>query len=278
MCRTIDSSTEPTFCSTRQTGWSTQDCIKINVAAQGYMVKVPKQHTAESISTCLAEGVRASWAAERGIGPRVVALDEQSGAFATEFIRGRTLSPADVTGRIAGIMALLQKLHSQPTTTWMKHYSPIHAVQSYVDEAKRQASMTLDEVCLVDAVLSHSKNVLFATPTIHVPCHNDYHSQNVMLDEKGQLWAIDFENCDLGDPMWDLAYLTLNLRLKPLDLADQYGCTVEEKSRLPMQYLVAIAHCATWSAIHGPQWATHYRDMMDRLQTAWMDTLSSDKV
>ncbi|KAK4117250.1 hypothetical protein N656DRAFT_23956 [Canariomyces notabilis] len=74
--------------------------------------------------------------------------------------------------------------------------------------------MTLDEVCLVDAVLSHSKNVLFATPTIHVPCHNDYHSQNVMLDEKGQLWAIDFENCDLGDPMWGPCVLDSKPRVK----------------------------------------------------------------
>lgn len=249
LCRTIDRSTDrgrdPVVCSISQTGWSAQDCIKIRVAVQRYMVKVPKQHTSESIRTCLAKAARASWAAERGIGPRLAAMEEQSGAFATEFITGHTLPATDATDCITDVLELLRKLHNQPATTWMKHYSPIDAVQSYVDEAKLQASMTPEDVRLIETVLSHSRGVLASTPTSLVPCHNDFHSHNIMLDEKGRLWAIDFENCDLGDPMWDLAYLILNLGLEPLDLAEQYGCTVEEQSRLPAHYLIAIAHCAT---------------------------------
>jgi thiamine kinase-like enzyme len=37
-----------------------------------------------------------------------------------------------------------------------------------------------------------------------VPCHNDFHGHNIMLDVQGTLWAIDFEDCNIGDPMWDL--------------------------------------------------------------------------
>ena len=71
--------------------------------------------------------------------------------------------------------------------------------------------------------------------------------------------------------MWDLAYLTATPELERFELAELYGCTAEERDRLECYYFLAIAHCATWRAIHGPMWVEHYHDCVARLRKTWID-------
>lgn len=81
-------------------------------------------------------------------------------------------------------------------------------------------------------------------------------------------WRIDFEACDLGDPMWDLAYLIVNLELEhhPYKLADLYGVTPHERVRVGAYIQLALAHCATWAAMRGGgPWVQHYKELMERL-------------
>jgi thiamine kinase-like enzyme len=199
----------------------------------------------------------------------VVAINDQSWAFATEFIVGRPITAADLATHAASVIKLLTRLHSRPAAEWMGIYNPVHALWPYLDEAKRQGTMPLEDLELVDAVIVGTAAAVASQSAGLVPCHNDFHGQNILVDESGQLWAIDFENCDLGDPMWDLAYLTLNLGLQPLGLARQYGCTAGEGERLQGHYFVAIAHRAVWSAVHGLLWVKHYQELMAQLRKGW---------
>ena len=83
-----------------------------------------------------------------------------------------------------------------------------------------------------------------------------------------KLLAIDFEDRDLGDPTWDLAYLTLNLELegRPLALADLYGADGEERRRLQAYVPLALAHCATWAGVQAGLWVQHQGELMERLR------------
>ena len=84
----------------------------------------------------------------------------------------------------------------------------------------------------------------------------------------GRLLAIDFEDCDLGDPMWDLAYLTVNLEFEgtPLALADLYGADGDERRR-PRAYVpLAMAHCATWAGVQAGLWVQHQVVLIKRLR------------
>ena len=105
------------------------------------------------------------------------------------------------------------------------------------------------------------------------PCHNDFHSHNVMIQHATKtsterLLAIDFEDCDLGDPMWDLAYLTVNLEMeqRPYSLAVLYGADNAEIQRIRAYVPLAIAHCATWTAMRGGPWAQHSSELMQKLK------------
>ena len=83
-----------------------------------------------------------------------------------------------------------------------------------------------------------------------------------------KLLAIDFEDCDLGDPMWDLAYLTVNLGMEatPLALADLYGAEVDERRRLQAYIPLAMAHCATWAGVHAGPWVQHQSELIGKLR------------
>ena len=84
----------------------------------------------------------------------------------------------------------------------------------------------------------------------------------------GKLLAIDFEDCDLGDPMWDLAYLTVNLEFEgtPLALADLYGADMDEQRRLRAYVPLAMAHCVTWAGVQAGMWVRHQSELMERLR------------
>jgi len=53
--------------------------------------------------------------------------------------------------------------------------------------------------------------------------------------------------------MWDLAYLTVNLELESNSslLTRLYRTSAEEERRVLDYIPLAMAHCATWAALHG---------------------------
>lgn len=140
----------------------------------------------------------------------------------------------------------------------MNTYSPIATVEDYLCSARDQATMTDDDAQLIEAVIAYVKASVGNTTWTLGPCHNDFHYHNIIVDDTARLWAVDSENVDLGDPMWDLAYLSVNLEMEPLGLAEVYGSTEEDRNRLGAYYPLAIAHCATWSITHGQLWFQHY--------------------
>ncbi|KAL9078856.1 MAG: hypothetical protein Q9157_002226 [Trypethelium eluteriae] len=211
--------------------------------------------------TFRAEAIRTAWAAAHAIGPKVYATDCKSGAFAMECLKGNTLSTEMASQSLPQILDLLRKIHMASAQHWMCIYNPITVVEEYLESAKGMTAMPLEDIQLVETVLDDVRREIgqiHSHPDLLVPCHNDFHSHNIIVEHDGnhRHMAIDFENADLGDPMWDLAYFTVNLELErePLALASAYSTTMEERRRLSAHCLMAIAHCATWSAIQGAPW------------------------
>lgn len=58
-----------------------------------FIVKLPRRQASSDITaSCRSEALRTSWAAEHGFGPKVLAVDEESGGFAMEHLEGSTLT------------------------------------------------------------------------------------------------------------------------------------------------------------------------------------------
>ena len=149
----------------------------------------------------------------------------------------------------------------------------MNSVTTMLEAVKRtHAIMAPTEVRLIEEIVSRTKEMVKEHPW--VLCHNDFHCHNIFLQQPvaaggtiEHLMAIDFEECDLGDPMWDLAYLIVNLEMEhhPHRLADLYGATSHERVRVGAYIPLALAHCATWAALRGGAWVQHYKELMERL-------------
>lgn len=256
-------------------GWSSNDVIQVSISSTGheyrFIVKLPRRQTLSCIgASCKAEALRACWAAEQGFGPKVLAIDEESGGFVMEFIQGRTLTLGMIKQRLPQAVNMLRRIHEGETKQWMKRYDPMKIVRDHLVSVREGNTMRPKDARLIEAIIYNTEEQVKGHSW--TPCHNDFHSHNVMLrhasrDDPQSLLAIDFEACDLGDPMWDLAYLTVNLELErdPYSLEHLYGASAEDRRRLRAYVPLAMAHCATWAALHGESWAQHQKEVMIRL-------------
>ena len=237
-----------------------------------FIVKLPRRQTSSRLATsCRAEAIRTDWADVRGFGPRVLAIDDESGGFVMDFVEGWTLTTEMLRQRLPQVVHLLRWIHNAEVTDWMRKYDPIKVVKQQVKCVMNRKTMHPRDIHLIELILHHVAENVKGHPWM--PCHNDFHSHNVILRRASehkpeQLLAIDFEDCNLGDPMWDLAYLAVDLRMEQetSSLACLYRATAGDERRIQAYVPLAMAHCATWTALHGEAWGQHHEEVMGRLK------------
>ncbi|KAM0802118.1 kinase-like domain-containing protein [Usnea florida] len=257
-------------------GWSSNDVIQVTTSSiaqqRRFIVKLPRRQTSSCVAaSCRAEAIRTDWAATRGFGPRVLATDDESGGFVMDFVEGRTLTTELLRQRLPQAVSLIRRIHNAEVTDWMRMYDPIEVVKQQLEKLMKRKTMQTKDIRLIKVVLHDVAENVKGHPWM--PCHNDFHSHNVMLRRASghkpeRLLAIDFEDCNLGDPMWDLAYLAVNLEMEQetYSLACLYHATAEDERRMRAYIPLAMAHCATWTALHGEAWGQHHEEVMERLK------------
>ncbi|KAL8853707.1 MAG: hypothetical protein Q9221_001518 [Calogaya cf. arnoldii] len=88
-------------------------------------------------------------------------------------------------------------------------FDPLNSVKTMLEGMKSTKALKLDEINCMEDIISNTAKSVKDHPW--VLCHNDFHSHNLFLQAAktnyctGELMAIDFEDCNLGDPMRDLA-------------------------------------------------------------------------
>ena len=257
-------------------GWSSNDVIQVTTSSvaqqRRFIVKLPRRQTSSYVAaSCHAEAIRTDWAATRGFGPKVLAIDDESGGFVMDFVEGWTLTTDSLRQRLPQALSLVRRIHNAEVPDWMGMYDPIEVVKQQLEYVMKRKTMQLKDIRLMEVVLHNVAENVKGHPW--VPCHNDFHSHNVMLrrpsgSKPERLLAIDFEDCNLGDPMWDLAYLAVNLEMEQetYSLARLYRATAEDERRFRAYVPLALAHCATWTALHGEAWGQHHEEVMERLK------------
>ena len=268
-------------------GWSSNDVIQVTTRSlaqqRRFIVKLPRRQNKSCVdASCQAEAIRTHWAATRGFGPKVLAIDGESGGFVMDFIEGQTLTMEVLKQRLPQAVSMLRRIHDAEVMDWMRKYDPMEVVKQQIECVKERNTMQPKDIRFIEDNLHDVAENVKGHPWM--PCHNDFHSHNVMLrrasgNNPERLLAIDFEDCNLGDPMWDLAYLAVNLEMEqePFSLACLYGATAEDERRVRAYVPLAMAHCATWTALHGDVWGQHHEEVMERLKEFASDLMLKDK-
>ena len=192
-------------------------------------------------------------AALAGVGPPVVATDAESGAFALEWIDGRTMSNAAFAeaGAPARIAAALRRLHAGPRFRddfdmfrLTEHYlSVVDARSIRIPDGYRD---DLPKVALIEAALA-------AHPLPTVPCHNDLLAENY-LDDGRRLWIVDYEYSGNNDPTFELGNTAQELgfdagRQEELCAAYFGEATPALLARMRLQMIMSDVGWTLWAAI-----------------------------
>jgi thiamine kinase-like enzyme len=231
----------------------TNQNFRVGVNGRPFFVRLPGQSTDLLAVDRGNELHNTRAAAEAGIGPRVVAEDAPTGAFALEWIEGRTMSNAAFAeaGTPARIAASLRQLHAGPRFRddfnmfrLSEHYLRVADERSIrIPEGYRDQ---LPKVAQIEAALA-------ARPLASVPCHNDLLAENY-LDDGSKLWIVDYEYSGNNDPTFELGNTAQELgfdaaRQEELCAAYFGEATPALLARMRLQMIMSDVGWTLWAAI-----------------------------
>ena len=193
-------------------------------------------------------------AAESGVGASVVAQDPETGAFALEWIDGRTMSNALFAADALApqrIAASLRQLHAGPR--FRDDFDMFRLSEYYlrvVDERSIRIPDAyrdeLPKVALIEAALA-------ARPMPTVPCHNDLLAENYILDGQ-RLRIVDYEYSGNNDSTFELGNTAQELgfdaaRQEALCAAYFGEATPALLARMRLQMIMSDVGWTLWAAI-----------------------------
>ena len=232
----------------------TNQNYRVVVDGTPYFVRVPGAATELLAVDRANELFNTRAASESGVGAAVVATDAETGAFALEWIDGRTMSneafAADpfAPQRIA---ASLRQLHAGPR--FRDDFDMFRLTEFYlrvVDERSIRIPdgyrADLPKVALIEAALA-------AHPLPTVPCHNDLLAENYI--RQGELLRIvDYEYSGNNDPTFELGNTAQELgfdtaRQEALCAAYFGEATPALLARMRLQMIMSDVGWTLWAAI-----------------------------
>jgi thiamine kinase-like enzyme len=185
------------------TAGRTNQNFRVEVDGRPFFVRLPGASTDLLAVDRTNELNNTRAAAEAGVGPRVVGVDAESGAFALEWIDGRTMSNAAFAepGTPARIAEALRQLHAGPR--FRDDFDMVRLSEYYLHVVDERDLRIPDGYREHVATIPRIEAALAAHPLPTVPCHNDLLAENY-LDDGARLWIVDYEYSGNNDPTFEL--------------------------------------------------------------------------
>lgn len=129
-----------------------------------------------------------------------------------DFVSGGALGPEDVTSAetLAKIVPCLQKLHAgtEHVRGPLTYFWPFQIVRQYVSTGLEKDSRLKDKLPELRRVADFLESKV--RPFTPVLTHNDIVPQNLMFDDRKDVWLIDWDYGGFGHPMFDIAAVGAN--------------------------------------------------------------------
>ncbi len=151
-----------------------------------------------------------------GIGPRVVAHYPKYNLLVVQFIGGTPLRKKALREprNLRAAASILKKLHH--SSSFHGHFAVLESIRYFWKLAKRDGKM-LPGMRQADRVkFSRCAAVVRGRRYVPRSCHVDLMPLN-FIGRRGSLKLIDWEYSALGDPLFDLAFLSAVGRFRPQD-------------------------------------------------------------
>ena len=187
-----------------------------------------------------------------GFAPEIVVFVQPQGHAVIRYIRDAeppTIEEFIAPDMIARVARRMRDVHALPPIAG--EFDPFAVIEVWrvaLDvRGSRLPERIGDLLDLVDVARTQRRSL---GPGDLVLCHNDPYHLNFLDD--GHLWLIDWEYAGMGDPMYDLAGIALNLDRKGRDLLlRSYFGAVTRDLRNQLDRLIPVFLCwnTMWSLI-----------------------------
>lgn len=235
-------------------GGLTNRSYRVAGPAESYVLRLAGPGTSTFIDR-EAEAHNARIAARAGVNAEVVFFDTGDGAMLCRAIDNAT--PMDARtfqepGAVTRAAAALTRLHGCGKL-FHGHIDPFAAIDIYVTSIRAHGTPLPEGYREAAQAVAPAHGVLAGCPVARVPCHGDPVPGN-FLDTGARMYLIDYEYAGSGDPMWDLAYLSMEGDFDPAadaELMTAYfgGATpAHEMARFVVYKAVGCLLSALWGA------------------------------
>ena len=198
-----------------------------------------------------------------GIGPEVIVCDPARRLLITRYA-GETWSDEDAhrVENIDRIAALLSRLHALPAPSGIQRVNLLTVIDGYLQTLDAHAM-----VCemMAPTLRTRARDIAIALyqDAAERLCHNDVHALNIVT-AGGTLRLIDWEYAGLGEPLFDLASISVYHRYD-----------VPERERLLTAYLLHF-DAAQWQRLELACWLFDYiRDLWTAVRELPSDARSA---
>ncbi len=232
----------------------TNATYRVDVGGESFALRVPGVGTAQYIDRA-AEGINARIAAAAGVAAPVEWFDGTDGLMLTRWVNGRTTSAARLRRpRVGGrAVAALTRVHAllQPFCGRYDVFDVIRSYQTVLAVARLPLPAVFAELAGPIVTIEQALSVGSAPL---VPCHNDPYPGNI-IDTGAGICLIDWEYAGMGDPMGDLADLSVEACYATHDdkwmLKTYYGGRVPKAARSRLALFKVMSDCAwgVWSFV-----------------------------
>lgn len=230
-------------------------CFKVSIEnvqskqCKQYFVKSLSGHESSAENELLSIGLAAKYA----ISANVIYGSHQW--LVTEFHSGKALIEANLTdqAKIAISMTLLAKLHQIPPDERIPHLSIKQIVEQQLYESQLTTKQQNEMKPLVSKVTS------FVEGDSKVLCHGDLNFSNIMQDNDGSAWLIDFECSFIGCPEFDVAMFVAvnNLALNNIEQAVELYRASSTKTPVQLDEKLIHRYLACCYLINGLWYQNH---------------------
>lgn len=190
-------------------GGDTNRVYRIRAEEGAYVLRLPAAHNPTLVDRA-QEKRNARIAATVGVAAQQLFFDETDGLMLTLYIqRSVRMTPDSLSNADAVVRAtqVLQRLHSSKREFLTRH-DPFVKIATYRSLAAHRGIRLPQPLADVLGSLEKVRDTLWAAPVPPVACHGQPLPGH-FLDTGTQMFVVDWEQAGMGDPMWDLACLSL---------------------------------------------------------------------
>ena len=194
------------------TGGITNENYKVTVGADAYVIRVFGQDAELLLIDRARECEITALAARIGVGPELVAARLDRGVLVTRFIPGNTVTAAQLhdPAMLREVAQTLRKVHEVPDE--IGRLDPFRDVDYYATEAFNRGVQAHQD--FHDALVLAGEIADLVSYAPSGLCHGDLLSANFICSDRG-VFVVDWEYAGRGDPLFDLANMSVNHQFTP---------------------------------------------------------------